>query len=284
MNSFSRKTADIFVPDGLCFDNAASRITHLGIGAHQDDLEFMAFQGILECFHDSRKFFAGVVCTNGTGSSRTGAYEHCTDEEMRGIRRQEQNQAAQIGRYGLMVQLDHATADLKKSTRALADDLKTLLIATQPQIVYAHNPADKHDSHLCVLGATITALREIPKTQRPKALYGCEVWRGLDWVNDGEKVAFNVGGYDHLASALNGVFDSQIGGGKRYDLATMGRRRANATYSNPHQTDQVTELALALDLTPLIRDDSISIVDFTLGHIDRFHADVEKRLRTALDI
>jgi LmbE family N-acetylglucosaminyl deacetylase len=55
------------------FSEALARITHLGIGAHQDDLEFMAFHGILACFRmrDDR-WFGGVTCTNGAGSSRTG--------------------------------------------------------------------------------------------------------------------------------------------------------------------------------------------------------------------
>ncbi len=283
MMSFSQKTADVFVPDGLAFDDAARRVSHLGIGAHQDDLEFMAYQGILECFYDSEKTFGGIICTNGAGSSRTGAYEKITDEEMRAIRRQEQRLAAQIGRYGLMVQLDHPTVDLKKSTRELAEDLKSLILSTQPEIIYTHNPADKHDTHLYVLGATIKAIREIPEDRRPRSLYGCEVWRGLDWVNDAEKVAFDVGGHSHLAASLNGVFDSQIAGGKRYDLATAGRRLANATYSNPHQTDAASELALALDLTPLIQEGGPGVVDYTLGYIDRFRADVEKRLGAALE-
>ena len=45
-----RATADLFIPDDSSPEEALRRITHLGIGAHQDDLEFMAFHGILECF------------------------------------------------------------------------------------------------------------------------------------------------------------------------------------------------------------------------------------------
>ena len=41
-------TAEIFIPDGLPVPAALKRITHLGIGAHQDDLEFMAFHGVLD--------------------------------------------------------------------------------------------------------------------------------------------------------------------------------------------------------------------------------------------
>src|SRR5882757_8538741 len=98
-------TAEIFVPDGRPAAAALKRVTHLGIGAHQDDLEFMAFHGILECFARADRWFGGVTCTNGTGSSRTGAYADYTDTKMMAIRRQEQNTAAVIGQFGAMVQL-----------------------------------------------------------------------------------------------------------------------------------------------------------------------------------
>ena len=60
----------------------------------------------------------------------------------------------------------------------------------------------------------------------------------------------DVSGHDHLAAAMNGVFDSQIAGGKRYDLATLGRRAANATFFESHATDTATQLIFGMDLTP----------------------------------
>jgi hypothetical protein len=82
-------TAEIFIPDGQPQADALKLIPHLGIGAHQDDLEFMAFHGILECFARDDKWFGGVTCTNGAGSSRTGPYANCTDAEMVKIGRRE---------------------------------------------------------------------------------------------------------------------------------------------------------------------------------------------------
>jgi hypothetical protein len=55
---------------------------------------------------------------------------------------------------------------------------------------------------------------------------GCEVWRDLDWLLDSDKVALDSSAKPELAAALLKVFDSQISGGKRYDLATLGRRAA----------------------------------------------------------
>ncbi len=273
----------MYVPDGKPVTEALQRITHLGIGAHQDDLEFMAFHGIMECFASETKWFGGVTCTNGAGSSRIGAYAQFTDEQMMVVRRKEQNTAACIGQYGVIIQLDHSSATAKSATDPdLKDDLKAILEATQPEVVYTHNPADKHDTHVGVMVAALQAIRELPRAQRPKQVIGCEVWRNLDWLGDAEKVLMNVSGHDNLAAALNGVFDSQIAGGKRYDLATLGRRAANATFFESHSTDQSNQLIFGMDLTPLIVDDSHDILEFVLGSIDRFKEDAKARLTRRL--
>jgi hypothetical protein len=92
----------------------------------------------------------------------------------------------------------------------------------------------------------------------------------------------NVSGHDHLAAALNGVFDSQIAGGKRYDLATLGRRAANATFFESHASDAATQMIFGMDLTPLIADESKDIVKFVADHIERFAEDVKTRLNRRL--
>ena len=99
----TKTTAELFVPDGADVDAALKRTTHLGVGAHQDDLEFMAVHGILACFGQADKAFCGVTCTDGAGSSRSGVYASYTDEQMRAVRRQEQRTAAMVGRYGAML-------------------------------------------------------------------------------------------------------------------------------------------------------------------------------------
>ena len=279
-NVFSDK---LFIPDGMPFPGSLQRITHLGIGAHQDDLEFMAFHGILACFAKEDQWFGGVTCTNGAGSSRSGPYAHFTDEHMMTIRRQEQNTAAVIGGYAAMFQLDYPSSAVKSPTAGeLKNDLKQILIASQPEVVYTHNPADKHDTHIGVTIAALQAMRELPRDQRPRQVIGCEVWRNLDWLPDPDKVLMDVSGRDNLAAALNGVFDSQIAGGKRYDLATLGRRAANATFFNSHATDASTQLIFGIDLTPLVTDESKDIVAFVCGLIDQFNADVRLKLSQRL--
>jgi len=273
-------TADIFIPDGLPVADALARVTHLGIGAHQDDLEFMAFHGILQCFHSDTEWFGGVTCTNGSGSARTGPYADCTDGQMMDVRKEEQRQAAIVGRFGAMVQLDYPSEIAKDSADLrLREDLRAILAATQPRVVYTHNPADKHDTHIAVVVPVIQAIRDLPRDKRPQTVHGCEVWRDLDWLGDAEKIVHDVSGNDSLAAALNGIFDSQIAGGKRYDLAVMGRRRANATFFQSHGVDRSDALAFAMDLTPLAHDDSLHIVEYVTGAIDRFRADVIDKLR-----
>lgn len=85
--------------------------------------------------------------------------------------------------------------------------------------------------------------------------------------------------HKNLQAALLGVFDSQITGGKRYDLATMGRRRANATLSDSHETDTSTGLEFAMDMSPLIFDDQLDPSVFVQGFIERFAQDVTQRLQ-----
>ena len=272
-------TANVFIPDQKPETEALRRVTHLGIGAHQDDLEFMAFHGILNCFARDDQWFGGVTCTNGAGSSRSGPYAKYSDAEMMAIRRQEQNTAAVIGGYAAMFQLDYPSSAIKSPTeQELKNDLKAILAATRPEVVYTHNPADKHDTHIGVTIAALLAMRELPRDQRPKQVIGCEVWRNLDWLPDEQKVLMDVSGRDNLAAALNGVFDSQIAGGKRYDLATLGRRAANATFFNSHATDAATQLIFGVDLTPLVTDDSIDILEHVCDLIDQFRDDVRLKL------
>jgi len=271
--------AEIYVPDGSPVDVALSRTTHLSVGAHQDDLEIMAFHGILECFGKSDRYFTGVTATNGAGSPRDDLYAHYTDEQMQTVRRLEQKKAAFVGEYAAHVFLDYTSSAVKDGTNAhVVEDLKKVLSATRPQVIYTHNLADKHDTHVAVALRVIRALRELPADLRPQHLYGCEVWRNLDWLNDKDKVVFDVSAHENLAASLVGIFDSQICGGKRYDLATMGRRRANASYLESHATDVATSVIFGIDLTPLIKNPSLDLRQYIASFINRFAEEVSSRL------
>ena len=271
--------AEIFVPDNKSIEEALSRTTHMSIGTHPDDLEIMAYHGILQCFGNKEKWFFGVTVTDGSGSPRDDLYANYSDEEMQRVRRAEQKKAAVVGEYSAVALLNYPSSAVKDpKNKSIKDDIKELVRSASPSFIYTHNLADKHDTHVAVTLRTIQSLRELPESSRPGALYGCEVWRDLDWMVDKDKVAFDVAAHENLAHSLVSIFDSQICGGKRYDLATIGRRRANATYHATHGTDVTSSIIFAMDLTPLIKDTTIDIREYTKGYIDRFAHDVRARL------
>lgn len=280
----SLDSAEIFVPDGLPIDTALARTTHMAFGAHQDDLEIMAFPGILECFQQNDLWFTGVVVTNGSGSPRDGLYKEYTDEDMRAVRMQEQKKAAFVGEYAAQVLLDFPSAALKNpADKTPVQDMQNLLRVARPGIIYTHNLTDKHDTHVAVTLKLIEAIRGLPKAARPKKLLGCEVWRDLDWLNDGDKVVLDTTAHENLQAALLGVFDSQICGGKRYDLATMGRRKAHATYFASHGVDTWAGMNFAMDLTPLISSATdMNPADFAMEFIERFSSEVRTRIAKLL--
>ena len=275
--------ARLTIPDGKTVPDAISRTTHLGIGAHQDDLEFMAFHGILACYDKDDRWFGGVTITDGRGSSRAGKFKEWSDEQIAAERIREQEAAAVIGQYSFIAQLGFNSAAVRDTQQtAVRDELRRILEVSRPEVVYLHNLADKHDTHVGCALRCIEAIRQLPQADRPKRVYGCEVWRDLDWLVDTEKTPMPISARPELARALNEVFATQIAGGKRYDLAVLGRRTANATFSNAHSTDQESAMQWAMDLTPLAQDDSLDPIAYTVGFIDRLKADVTSRLRTSL--
>lgn len=267
---------DWFIPDGVNQAEALARSSHMGIGAHQDDLEFMAYHGISSCYESEGAWFGAVTCTDGGGSSRAGQFADKSDDEMKVIRAEEQRNAAEIGGYSFVAQLGLASALIKDSAGRpkLVDLLEDILLKSQPEVLYTHNPADRHASHVAVCLAVVEAVRRLPPYSRPKKIYGCEVWRDLDWLAPEDKVALDVSGHRELAEKLNACFQSQIAGGKNYGQAVMGRRHANATFHESHSIDLVDQLWYAMDLTPLVEDGSLSVTEFVEAKLDRFRRSV----------
>lgn len=279
----SQRGSDLYFPDSWEAPIPLERTSHLGVGAHQDDLEFMAMHGILECYDSKEHWFGGVTCTNGAGSARAGQFAGVTDEEMQAIRAEEQRKAARLGQYHFIAQLNYASSQVKDpGDDALMMDLFEILQHTQPEVVYTHNLADKHSTHVAVVMAVIKAIRELPAEMRPRRLIGCEVWRDLDWLPDSEKVVMDLSENTELASQLNSLFESQISGGKRYDLAVEGRRRAHATFSDSHSVDDAQSICFGMDLTPLILDEGKCPKAYTLEYIERFKKQVEDEIERTL--
>jgi LmbE family N-acetylglucosaminyl deacetylase len=274
-----KKDAEFFIPDNKPISEALARTTHMAVAAHQDDIEIFSYHGILNCFGKDTEWFFGTVVTSGAGSPRNNIYTDYTDEDMKKIRKIEQKKAAFIGEYGALALLNYESSEVKdKENDELIEELLKLISIAKPKIIYTHNLADKHPTHVAVVIRLIEALRKLPFELRPEKLYGCEVWRNLDWLMDNDKEVLDVSDRPNLASALVSVFDSQICGGKRYDSATIGRRLANATFSSSHEVDKAQSVTYAMDLTPLITDLTLSISQFVTNHIRKFEEDVSSNI------
>jgi LmbE family N-acetylglucosaminyl deacetylase len=238
----SRPGVSILVPDGKPLGPALRRVTHLGIGAHPDDLEIMAYHGILQHFLKARAWFGGVtVCNGAAGNPRLQA-----------TRRREQEAAAQLGKYACMVQLGYDSAEARKRRAPdIVADLRGILATAQPEVLYTHSPVDSHPTHTAVLQHVLAAVRELPRRQRPKRIYGCEVWRSMDWVPRRWRIPLEVGQHPTLAAELISCFHSQTRG-KDYVRATHGRRAAHATFDDPNTPDAFSGVTYAVDLSDLV--------------------------------
>ena len=271
---FSQPRAESHLPARGDFASTLASTTHLGIGAHADDLEIMAFPGICACRGQKNLRFTGIVATDGAGSP-----SKLSGPELLQTRLQEQNQAADLGGYAAVIQLAHSSAAVRGAGRqALTTDLLPILQATKPKILYLHNPADRHETHLAVLLACLDALRQLPPPDRPAEIYGCEVWGDLDWVPADKVVRLPCPAPADFGPSLLRVFRSQVDG-KRYDLAAAGRRRAQATFADAYTPDQAEEVVLALNLKPLVENSTLTLAEFVSALTGEFQKQTLDRIR-----
>src|SRR5665811_525108 len=119
---FQLETAEIFIPDGLPVEHALARTTHMAVSAHQDDIEIMAAEPILQCFEQEDKWFTGVVMTDGRGSPRDDLYKNYTDDAMCKVRYKEQKKAAVVGEYSAQILLDYTSKAIKDGKDHRAED------------------------------------------------------------------------------------------------------------------------------------------------------------------
>lgn len=276
---FSQTCADIHVPEGGRLEAALAATSHLGIGAHPDDLEIMALPGICACRDQKNLRFTGVVATDGAGAPQSSSSEKLSASELAKTRREEQKQAAELGGYAAILQLGHPSGGVRGPGRsALAHDLLQIFKTTKAKTVYLHNPADRHETHVAVLLACLDTLRQLPAAERPKEIYGCEVWGDLDWVPADKIQRLPCPAPTDFGPSLLRVFRSQVNG-KRYDLAAAGRRRAHATFADAYTPDQADEVVLALDLKPLVENPKLTLAEFVSDLTGEFEKQTLARIR-----
>ena len=255
------------------------KVKYLCICAHQDDNEIMAMDGVLKGFYSRNYSFALVVTTDGSGSARTGEFKDYTDEMMKEVRVKEQQEAAEIGRYNSVYFLNYTSKEVKdkKDNRMINDYLK-IIKELKPEVIYTHSVLDKHPTHIAVALKVIEAIRRLPKEEQPKLFYGCEVWRGLDWVDDSQKVVFNLSRNEKLQRRILNVYKSQIAGGKEYAKATLGRRRQNATFCKSHNIDSAKLVSYGIDYRPLLRNPLYTVKAFALTFVEELKREIEEAL------
>ncbi|MCL2164626.1 MAG: PIG-L family deacetylase [Oscillospiraceae bacterium] len=272
---FHNPNAITYVPDDTAVADALQRTTSLCFAAHQDDIELMAYSAVAECFDSDEKWFGGVIVTNGAGALTEGVYEGYTTEQMIETRVREANQASSIGRYSFQIQLLYPSSEIKQAGSAnVLEDMAAIIKACRAEKVFTHNLADKHPSHAAVALRTIEAIRRLPKDLRPRKLYGMAAWRDLDWVTDDLKVVFDASAHPNIAMALISLYDSQIAGSKRYDLAAEGRRRANSVLHSTHGLNVGEAVDFAIDMTALVEDDELSPKDYMISYVDALKREI----------
>lgn len=269
----------VFIPNEFDAQKALARTTHMGIGAHPDDLEIMAIHGIGACHKRKDRWFTGVIVTDGGKSPRHGKYADLDDRQMRDVRLEEQQRAAAVGDYSALICLDKKSSDVKgRKSKEVIDDLAKTLLHAQPDVVYTHNLFDAHQTHTSVALHVIAALRTLSPDARPKALYGCEVWRSLEWVPREHRRELDISAYEPLLQELIACFPSQLAA-KRYDAATIGRKRAHATYGEPRVSDSATAVDLVLDMTPLVTDATLDVRRYAVSVLSDFSKECAKVIR-----
>lgn len=256
-----------------------NKVKYLCICAHQDDCEIMAVDGILKGYYSKKYSFALVVTSDGAGSARSGAFKDYTDEMMKLVRIEEQKEASEIGRYNSLYLLNYTSSEIKdKNNEIIINEYIKIIKELRPEVIYTHSVLDKHLTHLGVALKVIEAVRRLPKEEQPKLFYGCEVWRGLDWISDDLKVGFNISRNEKLQKRLLNVFKSQIEGGKEYTKASIGRRYQNATYFQSHSIDTYKMVSLGIDYRPLIKNKDLSVKEFALSFVDKLKEEVESNI------
>ena len=263
---------EIYIPKNA----KKGKIKYLCISAHADDTEIMAYHGIKKSLENENVEFNTVIVTDGAGSSRTGKYKNVTNEQMVKLRNAEQKAVADYAHYATVWFLNYESKHNR--TAELISDLKEIIINLKPEVIYTHNICDSHKTHIMTVSAVVKALKEIKNIFLPEKFYGMETWRDLDWLAEKNKLIFDVSCNDGTDAKLLSMFESQTEGGKRYDLAAVARREANATFSASHQVDSYSKINYGMDLMPLVKDE-IPMSLYAVGLIDGFVNEVISNLK-----
>lgn len=248
------------------------------MGAHPDDVEIMAFPAILNGIKDESPSFGAVVCTKGDRAPLGASAAPGSREALPRLREEEQRQAAAIGKYAVVAQLGESSERVRSGACEFLFGLRSLLGCCRPSVIYTHAPTDRHPTHIAVCAAVLRLLRDLPPHERPQALMGCEVWGSSDWVPERRKVAAVFDDGAGLSSELIGQFRSQLGSGKNYEDAVRGRWSANSVFNRYDRIEERPFLSWMIDMSPLLRDERVTLREFVQKLVQEFGEEVLSRL------
>jgi len=134
----------------------------LAVGAHQDDIDFIASGSIAKWAKDGSVIYY-LLCTNGNKGSDD---PKMTPAKLAKIRRQEQQNAAKILGVRRVFFLDHNDGELKPSLRLKKEIVKvirqirpTLVVTMDPSARYSINRGYiNHPDHIAAAEATLSAV------------------------------------------------------------------------------------------------------------------------------
>ena len=247
----------------------------LAIGAHHDDIEVMAMDGILKAYGSKKYSFYACVLSDGAHFSKMGKYSDISDKEMIETRNQEQIRASQIGEYANLVFLKHTREDIENNEKdVVIKNIQKVILEVQPDVVYTHNIFDKGDIHTLTAIRVIEAILGLEEDKRPRLLYGCEIFRSLDWLPDKYKVVFDLSENKELQSRLIGVYDTRMEQSRNYNKAVVGRKLAHATFGNSNSSiDEEKLIWYGINLTPVIQK-GITLDEYCVKILNDFNKEL----------
>lgn len=286
-----------------------SQFRWMGIGAHPDDLEIMAYEGISLAMQQRARRglkntqkntsnsvvspgFYGIIVSDGAKAPREGPYKKLSDAALSRLRFDEQQRAAQLGKYQGILQLGHPENFFSPRLRAkIIREISGEISRVRPHVIYTHQPFDYHPAHVVVMDLVLQAVAAVqdserhdtypiktrkksgPRGYRPQVI-GCEVWGSLDWLPTKYRVEMDASYRPELARRLIACHRSQATAHKRYDLACEGRRVANSVFSEPKNYHTISHVILGIDLTSWIGNSRE-----LLWRAKQIHASQERALR-----
>ncbi|MCB0394873.1 MAG: hypothetical protein KDD25_09945, partial [Bdellovibrionales bacterium] len=145
--------------------------------------------------------------------------------------------------------LGKPSSSVKRCEPQVVSDIAEIIKCLKPQNLVTHSPFDFHSTHVATVACVFLALMKLKADERPQKVFGCEVWGSLDWVPSRFRVLRPTGFDIEWEKKLIGFHRSQVTSEKDYALGALGRRLANAVFSEQKENSKSNGGIWSLDLT-----------------------------------